>query len=338
MPKISVVMPVYNCGLYIKEAIDSILNQSFADFEFLIIDDCSTDDTVGIIKTYEDSRIKLIQKSVNRGISDSLNLGIRIAKGYYIARMDGDDISYLDRFMKQIAFLDANRDVILCGSSVSIIGSKTSINYPEDHKAMKVEFLRQNCVMHPTVMFRKDSIVKFNFFYNPLKEPAEDYDLWLRLLQKGKLHNIPENLLAYRFHSNQVTKLDSNRQKDLTINLRLELLNNLNCKIEKNEFEILRRIIQNDKFLVYKNIQQFLFLKSKLIRGNLNCCFDKELFEIYLNELQKKIFDNYFLKRYKYSPTIYLNYLKFYKIYDLSYKLHFKLLLKALLFWRGKHQ
>ncbi len=123
-PRITVIMPVYNCELYIKEAIDSILNQTFTDFEFLIIDDASTDKTVSIIKEYKDFRIQLIEKEGNKGISDSLNYGLKVAKGEYIARMDGDDISLPERFVKQVTFLDSNPDVILCGSNFGIIGTE----------------------------------------------------------------------------------------------------------------------------------------------------------------------------------------------------------------------
>ena len=116
MPKISVLMPVYNCELYVQEAIDSILNQTFIDFELLIIDDCSTDKTVEIINNYADKRIKLTTKPHNTGLTNSLNYGLSIAQGQYIARMDGDDVSVLDRFEKQVKFLDTNPDIILCGT------------------------------------------------------------------------------------------------------------------------------------------------------------------------------------------------------------------------------
>ena len=120
-PKISVILPVYNSELYIKETIDRVLNQTFSDFELLIIDDCSTDKTVSIIKEYSDERICLIEKEKNSGLINSLNFGISLAKGEYIARMDGDDICLLERFAKQVAFLDKNPTIILCGTAYSDI-------------------------------------------------------------------------------------------------------------------------------------------------------------------------------------------------------------------------
>ena len=113
MPKITVLMPVYNCELYIQEAIESILHETYSDFEFLILDDASTDQTVSIIKKYKDACIQLIEKLLKAGYTNSLNYGLTIARGKYIARMDGDDISFPDRFVKQVTYLEANPGVVL---------------------------------------------------------------------------------------------------------------------------------------------------------------------------------------------------------------------------------
>ena len=129
IPTISVIMPVYNCFDYIQEAINSILNQTFSDFELIIIDDYSSDGTVDLIKKFNDPRIKLTVKSVNSGISNSLNYGLKIAKGKYIARMDGDDISFPDRFERQVKFMDLNPKVILCGGGYISINSNQGIKY-----------------------------------------------------------------------------------------------------------------------------------------------------------------------------------------------------------------
>ena len=117
-PKISVVMPAYNAENYIREAIDSILAQTFRDFEFLIIDDGSTDHTVEIIRSYSDSRIRLYQNERNMGVAATLNRGLDLARGEYIARMDADDISLPERFAKQAAYMDAHPDVAVCGSNI----------------------------------------------------------------------------------------------------------------------------------------------------------------------------------------------------------------------------
>ena len=119
-------MPVYNAGYYLKEAIDSILNQSFSDFEFFIIDDKSTDNSLEIIKSYKDDRIILIEKQSNTGYTDSLNMAIKLSKGKYIARMDADDISSPKRFLKQYEYLESHQDVVLLGTNYEIIGDSNS--------------------------------------------------------------------------------------------------------------------------------------------------------------------------------------------------------------------
>ena len=144
-PKVTVLMPVYNCEAYVGEAIDSILGQSFTDFEFLIIDDASNDNTVSVIQSFTDSRIRLIEKPRNTGYTNSLNYGLTIAKGEYIARMDGDDISLPERFAKQVTFMDAYPEVVACGTTYSIIGSSEIKNVPLNHDDIKVQLLQKTC-------------------------------------------------------------------------------------------------------------------------------------------------------------------------------------------------
>lgn len=132
-PLISVVLPVYNVEKYIGEAMDSILNQTIQDFEILIIDDCSTDNTILVAEAYNDNRIKIIRKERNLGLIHSLNLGFSIAKGKYIARMDGDDVSIPERFTAQVKFLEENGGIIVCGTTYSIIGSNQTINVSKNN-------------------------------------------------------------------------------------------------------------------------------------------------------------------------------------------------------------
>ena len=246
MPKITVLMPVYNCELYIREAIDSILNQTLTDFEFLIIDDASTDKTVEVIKTYNEGRIKLVVKPSNTGYTNSLNYGLQVAKGEYIARMDGDDISFSERFAKQVAFLDANPDVVLCGSWFSIIDSGTVKKLPENNEAIKLALLRGNCIAHPSVMMRKQILNELSVVYDVSKEPAEDYDLWVRLLSLGKLHNLQEALLNYRMHSTQVSHKRAEEQKKRVIETKFELINLLGIVWDAGEHKVFEKIF-NDK-------------------------------------------------------------------------------------------
>lgn len=203
MPKVSVILPVYNCDQFIFDTVQSVLDQTYTDFELIIVDDCSTDNTVAIIRGFQDDRIQLTLKEKNTGYTDSLNYAVSIAKGQYIARMDGDDICLPTRFEKQISFLDNNPTIILCGTGIQIIGTQTVLKHPTKHDDIKVKLCFGNSFYHPTVMGLKE-VFAANPYDNKY-EPAEDYDLWTRLVFKGELANLNEVLLFYRVHENQVS-------------------------------------------------------------------------------------------------------------------------------------
>jgi glycosyltransferase involved in cell wall biosynthesis len=141
-PYVTVLMPVYNTEMYLKEAIDSILNQTFRDFEFIVINDGSTDSTSDIIESYSDPRIIYLQNEKNLGVATSLNKGLSIAKGTYIARMDGDDVSRCDRLEKQVAFMDANPEIGVCGTWLETIGDRNEVwSPPRNHDQIIVGML-----------------------------------------------------------------------------------------------------------------------------------------------------------------------------------------------------
>ena len=205
---ISVVMSVYNAEKYLRKAIDSILKQTYANFEFIIIDDCSTDGSTSIIESYNDERIKLIKNEVNMQLPASLNRGIRLSKGKYIARMDADDISLPDRFAKQINYLDKHPEVAALGGSFQSIdadGNKLNIYHPLRGKNLSKYLLYPSPMPHPTVMMRRDVILKDNLFYDEKFSSAQDYDLWLRISKKYKIDNLPDILLFYRKHNNRIS-------------------------------------------------------------------------------------------------------------------------------------
>lgn len=335
-PIITVLMPVYNCELYIREAVDSILNQTFTDFEFLIIDDASTDETVAIIKTYNDSRIQLIQKPANSGYTNSLNHGLKIAKGKYIARMDGDDISLPERFVKQVDFLEANQDVVLCGTNFSIIGTDKVINLPQKNKEIKLALLKGNCIAHPSVMIRNQTLQQFSILYDSNTEPAEDYDLWVRLLETGKLFNLQEELLNYRVHNTQVSKKRELQQIQSALESRLKLLKYLNYTFNDNEYNLLKKIIQRNVVTTFDEIKDYFILKQKMILANSNNFFDSNGFQKYLSELQNQNFQKYFVNREKYYPIICFQYFYIKKKYGfrLKTKEELKMVVKCLVFFK----
>ncbi len=202
--KVSVVMSVFNAEKYLKEAVESILNQTFHDFEFIIINDCSTDLSSSILSDFAntDNRIVLLSNESNMGLTKSLNKGLDIAKGEYIARMDSDDISVSTRLEKQVLFLDQHPEY----SFVSCIGQYIDENgtfeqlrkFPETNDEIYKMMPKVDAVMHPGVMFRRADIEKIGNYCEDFRV-VQDYDLWFRGMAAGyKFYNIQEPLLLFR--------------------------------------------------------------------------------------------------------------------------------------------
>jgi len=203
-------MSVYNGEKYLRQAIDSILTQTFLDFEFLIINDGSTDKSLEIIESYNDARIRLIDNGKNIGLIASLNKGIAAARGKYIARMDADDISLPSRLEEQYNFLEANTDIALCGSWAEIIDERGDVcgqyTYPPlDNRAIKKLLFWHNPFIHPTVMIRRDVFCEISPYRASFKY-IEDYELWSRVLSKFAGANIDKFLIKYRRHSGSITR------------------------------------------------------------------------------------------------------------------------------------
>jgi glycosyltransferase involved in cell wall biosynthesis len=208
LPIITVLMPVYNGATYLNDAIDSILNQTFSDFQFLIIDDGSTDDSVKIIKSYDDYRIRVVKNKNNLGQSATLNKGLELARGKYIARMDQDDISMPERLKKQFEFMENKSDIDVCGSWIQLMGKYDGIVELEtDSERIKINLLTNQNLAHPAVMIRKSTLVKYELSYNPTFTIGNDYDLWVRMFDYCSFANLPEPLLKFRMHDNQYSKI-----------------------------------------------------------------------------------------------------------------------------------
>jgi glycosyltransferase involved in cell wall biosynthesis len=247
-PKVSVIMPAYNAQMYIKHAIDSILNQTFSDFELIIINDGSTDKTEEIINSYNDSRIINVYNHDNFGLSYSLNLGIRKASGEYIARMDADDISAQDRFKDQLAFMQKNPKIDILGSSVFVIKdngkSKGILNRPTTHTEIKWFSLFSTPMYHPTIMARAE-VLKNNPYSLNLSN-SEDYELWSRLLFTSSIYfaNLKKPLLYYRSFDNSTTqKLDAEK-KITSINNSISNIEHYST-LSPTEKKILLSVYQN---------------------------------------------------------------------------------------------
>lgn len=267
-PKVTVLMPVFNGEKHLREAIDSILLQTFTDFELLIINDGSSDSSESIIRSYSDSRIRLINNSSNMSLIYTLNTGISLATGEYIARMDSDDICHPLRFAKQVEFLDNNHDYAMVAAKVRLIDSssrETGVWLDDCRITLRSEILNQlpnaNCIAHPTVMIRTDVIRKFE--YDPEQLHSEDYDLWLRMASAGcVIGKIDDFLLYYRIHDESVTVM-SNAQNSHIKNIRTKvkfILRKIKC-LQINAFvtKVAVRLFLDVCLMPIKKVKTFLF-------------------------------------------------------------------------------
>lgn len=210
-PAISILLPAYNCSLYIAQTIDSLLGQTFTDFELLIINDGSTDGTEQVILSYKDTRIRYLKNEGNKGLVFTLNRGIQEAAGTYIARMDADDIAMPTRLQLQKQWLDEHPNTAAIACTIRFIDGKGKEQgmWEEDedtcsYQAIKKMLPRENCIAHPTIMIRKE--IALAYPYDPMQLHCEDYDLWLRILADGLvIEKLPQPLLLYRNHEASIT-------------------------------------------------------------------------------------------------------------------------------------
>lgn len=275
LPKISVVMPVYNTKEeYLREAIESILNQTYDNFEFIIINDGSTNNAEEVILSYKDKRIRYF-KQKNKGVATTLNYGFNLAKCEYIARMDSDDISLPERFAKQAAFLEDNKDVAIVGAWHKEFPKTNIRKAPKEVKLL--DLFRSNFISHPTIMLRKDAFNKYNLHYNP-NMTCEDYELWTRVVRFLKFCILQEVLLLYRVNGQNI----SSKQGVFTESENQLKQNILNFLTNDTELQTkLKDILIKNKDTFLENI--FSVKKS----------FDKKYKIIYILGIKIKI------KRYK---------------------------------------
>lgn len=213
---VTIILPVYNCERYLKESLHSIINQTYNMMEIIVINDGSTDSTERIISDFlSDDRIIFINRE-NRGLVYSLNEGIKLAKGEYIARMDADDIAEINRIELQVAFLEKNPDVSILGTRVNLInesGNHVGVCHrPVSHSKIMTYFIYGSPIAHPSVVFNMKNIRKEDLYYSDNAYPAEDLELWLRLSNSYNFCNMKERLLKYRLNSIGVSNSNKNKQ------------------------------------------------------------------------------------------------------------------------------
>lgn len=237
MVKVTVLMPVYNGEEYLKEAIDSILNQTFKDFELLIINDGSNDGSLDIINSYQDPRIRLVNNEENLKLIKTLNKGLRLASGEYIARMDSDDTCHPRRLEIQVEMLDENPDIAVCGTGMKVIGKKYAKPFlAKGEENIKNYLVVKNCMAHPSIMMRKDIIEEYDYFYDEKFVHAEDYELFQRISWNHKIVNINKPLLNYRLSASGISRVYEKEQEEMVGEISSLAFKKLGILFDRNKY------------------------------------------------------------------------------------------------------
>lgn len=278
--KVTIVLPVFNGEEYLAETIGSILGQTYKDFEFLIIDDGSTDHSLEIIKSYRDPRIRVLINPERLKLSGALNRGLDEAQGVYIARMDADDIALPNRLQKQVEFLDKHPEVGVCGTSIEVFGKTKKRNdiYPKTTEDIRSYALFDCPFCHPTVMIRRELLDAHQLRYDGSYYPTEDYELWSRAIELFPSVNLEDILLRYRIHEKSMTGADWNemdRQAARVIKPRLLQLG-LSATEEDLQFH---RNIGRGRSVSLQNLDEInraeVWLHELMNKNHMRRCYDE---------------------------------------------------------------
>ncbi|WP_312352087.1 glycosyltransferase family 2 protein [Sphingobacterium multivorum] len=340
-PKISVLMPVYNGEKFLQETLDSLWNQTFTDFELVIVDDGSTDRTADIIQSQQDDRIKYYRNEYNLKIVATLNHGLKLCRGKYIARMDADDICMPERLQRQWEYMEANPQIVLCGTS--IIKFSESYTFEDrrggDNLITRAKLVFDTAINHPSAIFRND-IVQQNHLTYPSEYPhAEDYAFWYELTKYGEIANLDEILLKYRMHGDNISMKFNTEQYNSMNKIRKLILQEF---WGTESLEARSWILMFDKLLAFRNIgigemiamDKLLIQlveKNKTTKSYLSNALSKNAawfwYVVYVHENCLR-YTPLMLIKFIFNKRSIVHYL------DKEYKK--KLFIKSLLFWKKK--
>ena len=290
------IIPVYNRDKFIGEAIQSVLDQTYKNFELIIIDDASTDNTLNIVRQFDDSRIKIIRNKENKGVSYSRNKGISSAKGEFIAFMDSDDISEPTRLNRQLEIFYSKDNLIVCGSWLRLMNSDKLIKHKEYHDEI-ISRLLIHCSLSLGSVMMKSNILKKNRL-NPDLNFGEDYDLWSRVCWMGRMYNIPEPLLLYRIHDNQLSGKNKQEQLKMDANIRLSLFKKLDYSSSDFSDTLIKKIFMFDSYISVSEFSNFLKWLNRLKELNkIQKIFPQEEFVVVIEQIRRNlIFKIYYRK------------------------------------------
>lgn len=234
MAKVTVLMPTYNVAPYVKEAIESVLRQSYRDFELLVVDDASTDDTLAVVRSIDDPRIRIAAFDNNVGLAENLNRGLALINTEYVARMDGDDIAEPYWLEREVAILDSHPEIGICSGGFERFGTvKSLVRFPERHEDCMANMLFECSVIVPT--FRMSLYRDHGLRYRTDAFPAEDYRFWAECLRVTKIYNLQETLFHYRMHPTQICTARREEQQKKVAEVRRYMLEWLNPNFTEEE-------------------------------------------------------------------------------------------------------
>lgn len=267
-PFVSVVMPMRNAEAFLHDSVGSVINQTYQNFEFIILDDDSSDGSRNFVQSLKDHRIRLIINEKQMGVAETLNRGLSEARGKYIARMDADDISLPERLARQVAYLENHPEIAAVGTRVDYFGGPWGmLDLRPCASAVCGAFLIfATPIVHPTAMIRRELLNGNGLMYRSVFSRSEDYDLWVRLVEFGGLANLPEVLLRYRLHPQSVT---SQHQETMAIQHRqivLRALKNRNISLPEEDIELLCRIIRGERSEALSALADSAALLKRIVR------------------------------------------------------------------------
>ena len=293
-PSVSVIMPVFNSEKYVAEAITSILTQTFIDFEFIIVDDGSTDATYEIIHSFNDKRLRVFREKINSGNNVARNKALAISVGDYICMMDSDDFAVVDRIQKQFEFMEANKQFGICGGLIQIMDSTEIIKFPEDYDEIKVWSLSNIMFRHPTVFMRSSFLRKYDLKYDIAFRYAADYDILVKAAILFPVTNIQEVLLKYRRHPDQISSAHAIGQSAVVNQVRLRQLVNFGIKASDEECKLHLNLMGRN---FIRNLQEFEHLQrwaNYLVeKNNYSKCYHSDHLSFFLRSLLKYILNVY---------------------------------------------
>lgn len=296
MARVTVFIPVYNAEKYLKETIESILNQTFEDFELLLINDGSTDRSVEIINSFDDKRIKLVNNEKNMGLPFTRNRALDFIESEYIALMDSDDIANKDRLKEEIEFLDKNKEIDVVGSDFVMFfpdGEKKYVRTPSNPEYIKAHLIFSICIANPSTMLRNSFIKKYNLRYRNDFFVCQDYSFWVDVCKFGNISNINKPLLYYRSGHDNISKRSSEKKaqqrKQLLDRIHIRALKHNNIVLSNDELKTFNKCFDDsvNKIISIKDINLLYNIMTKIYK---ECCsLDKDI-------LQQVIIKNFYIK------------------------------------------